>query len=398
MSRMEMLMPDKITPAQAKELAEEKFAQGDSSGLDYLVPVASKLAPVAAVELLETASFFCGAKVIRQLYELFGEFEYANNALVLAIMAGKTDNASVLIQHKANFDSNFKSLAWGKPKITLKGDTQDKREKRFVKYLAFAGEGYHYRQKDSLVYIFKHYPIDGIYYLTLFGKASSNTDASGFIPAKGMKPPCTGEPHLAYSDFEIDTVMRVIEELSRSKKLKGKQIASYAMAAAHFGHFNEARALAALIKGNFPKVSVAVRRDPNSPLTTLEKPVDLIYPGCTIETVRFVESVTVEGEIEKWAPTGWRPAFTNHDPDVALELIPHLDSQVQGAVDLPMFAIEIGSLDTLKLLLSWDGIVTKQRLEKWLQAAQEQKSVEISAYLLDEMHSRYGAESVDIEL
>ena len=65
-------------------------------------------------------------------------------ALALSIMAGKADNAKVLIEHGASFEEV------PDPEI-IAAEFDEKKKKRFAQYLKFAYEDFRKRSKDSAV-------------------------------------------------------------------------------------------------------------------------------------------------------------------------------------------------------------------------------------------------------
>lgn len=369
--------------------------KGDTSALDGIEQVADKLSPTTCVELLELSSYYCDAKAVRRLYRIFGSFEFANNALALAIMAGNADVARVLIKHKTSLESSFEFVPLKRGKFGVVGDTYDKREKRFAKYYAFAFRGYHYQKGWSLSYHLHHSSFDGIYYLTLFG--TTNRYAANNPSPREVKLPCTQEC-IPDATWDIGVVADTIEALAGSGSLNGTQIASCALAAAFYGHFDVARRLSCLVGTPLPDVSISVRRGQGNPIATIVRPPDLLYPGCSLGMLEFVEGVSGESEFERWAEDGWRPAFCEHDPAVLEALVPRLNPSIRDLTGLISTCVTIGSTKALEVIFTWDGVATRRRLSSCIDLAQASENVEMVAWLLDKYREMFEGEAPNIEI
>lgn len=108
--------------------AIDAMKEGDASKLELLEPIASKVRPAVALELLILAADKSTGTTIDRLYRLFGAFEMPGLALFRAINRGNESAARALLAHGAAPSLDFKPL-------TLRGDTPSKQENRKKSYL-----------------------------------------------------------------------------------------------------------------------------------------------------------------------------------------------------------------------------------------------------------------------
>ena len=364
----------KLTPAQAADAACALFEAGDRAGVDALRPVAAKLSPVACVRALEAASAFCDVDTVGDLYDLLAPFEFTSNALCLAVMAGKSENAKYLVMHGADFEGK---APWKGPNPRVKGDTIAKQIRRKVEYLSFTLSSYHARNDCSMAKVLDKFDISGIHYLTLF-------ICGGLATSKRMPAnlPFTKEGK-ALEAISPETVVGVLKELTNDGLLDNQQLSSMALAAAWMERYREAEELRELIGPRAQLANIMVRRGSSQKSWKIAEPLDLLVPHCDASAVDYVAKAVGDEAMKAWAEKNWSTKYYEYDPEVIKSFLPYLGPSVSNANRIPLISAARGWLTELKESLSWEGVESSQLLNECLEAAQEHGSAEIVAWLLE---------------
>ena len=102
--------PKAPTVAQLSNEAVAAMGKGDSNKLDNLAPIAKKVRPAVAVQLLMLAAEAGDLDAVKKLYGMFGEFEMPSLALSRALAFGHEEVARYLISQGASLTSKIKRI------------------------------------------------------------------------------------------------------------------------------------------------------------------------------------------------------------------------------------------------------------------------------------------------
>lgn len=101
---------EKLTKHQVIARACDALDKGESSKIDELSTIASRLAPKERTTLLEHAAANCKAPVIDTLYDMCAPFEYTSRALLVALFSGNTSAARALVKHRADLEGELRNV------------------------------------------------------------------------------------------------------------------------------------------------------------------------------------------------------------------------------------------------------------------------------------------------
>ena len=362
----------KLTPAKAFEKAKRALEEGGSDCVELLKPVAMKVGDVAKVELLEAAAACSTAEQIESLYDLFGSFEYSSNALALSIMAGKADNAKVLIEHGASFEEV------PDPEI-IAAEFDEKKKKRFAQYLKFAYEDFRKRSKDSAV-------------LTLEKSNYSGAQYKYLLPGyRDRNVPCTGEPSPQYPRANSEAFASVVVALAEGNVIDKDWASAFGLLAFSMGHYPETRMIASVVGGKLSSTMVpSSMRSSRYENKCNSIPSDYVSVfSSNPEIIRCLIDIedpsNISAELSSWSEAQADVCFGRNEmnEEVSLLIVPFVDSNMGIAPAMARASAKNGWKETLDYLLALDGLATSDLVKSCIAAAQESGNTEMVACLLE---------------
>lgn len=327
--------------------AIELMKKGDASGLGAIEKQASKVRPAVSLELLVNAAVKGDEALIDRLYDIFGSFEMPCIALSRAVACGNDSAARALFKHGASFDDSFEP-------IEIKGDTYAKQENRRNKYL-----------RDFLM----RRDVDGnpescgldgsIFFMTLSSKSEPLLKAyasEGLLTPREMK------------GFILASLVDAYERPSKPKRGLAKRL------------YKEG--------GNvgYP-VALTFQGGRQGHYFAIDAFEDLIFPGCSIESVEAVCSIMPERVNDMWDV-----GLLRYEPEIIKAMLPHLKSEgfantaaLLNYLARNDMAAEIGALE------NWGAALPEKALTKAAEIASSAGSVSATAALIELKSKLYGS-------
>lgn len=334
----------KLTPAQATDKAFKLLGDGDSSGLELLEPVAKKLTPLHKSRLLEAVSVGCDARAIQKYWKLVGEVGFTGNALALAIMAGKEDNARML-----------KKLG-----ATLTYD--DSVDLRNIGYLF----EYLYRKKAGRTLV------PGGLYVTLM-------DDDYYLPL-----PATDAVPGAFEKVPFDQRCTLLVSFVKDGLFDEEELASLVLAATGNNRLEIAAEL--LQYADNPIRNGAVAFSTYKGFNVYHRLADMLVSGCSPKIAKFVLKNEDGEAIKSFLKSSWSQTYLKQGDRLALTrlLLPYLGPWNKGWGSIPLAACKKGDRDLLASVYKADASLIKKTAAKCIDAAQEAGNAELVAWLLEQ--------------
>lgn len=352
-----LLKVKKEDAVKKKSLAElctdaiKLMKKGDASGLAPIEKQASKVRPAVSLELLVNAAIKGDEALIDRLYGMFGSFEMPCIALSRAVACGNDSTARALFKHGVSFDESFEP-------IEIKGDTAARRENRRNRYLRDflirrgVGDNPESRNFDG-----------GIFFMTLSSKSESLLKAyarEGLLTPREMK------------GFILASLVDAYERPSMPKRGLAKRL------------YNEG--------GNvgYP-VALTFQGGKQGHYFTIDAFEDLIFPGCSIESVEAVCAVMPERVNDMWDV-----GLLRHEPEIIKAILPHLKPEgfantaaLLNYLARNDMAVEIGALE------NWGSALPENALKKAAEIASSAGNVSATAALIELKSKLYGPSGED---
>lgn len=320
------------TPSQIASRARTALLAGDASCIDDLTMVAKKIHPVDAVDLLECAVVGCDAGVVERMFEVFGDFEYKQNALVLALFCGKAETVELLREKHADL--------WGYVvPYFVPRDTPKKREGRLREY-----------QPDPNA------------------KAIRSSDT-----AWGLRVHNVGSREQMVAALQACAQRGVFDQYTL-RRLAALPLIS--------GYVDVARALINYVEGGQQVLNESIVRKK-----------EIINSSCPEATIDYLIENLSEEQMRGCAARIWdtKKADSPYAARRYLKLLPYLDlSSFKERTALARIVAEYGTTDDLEALAQQPRFFTRASYEKALQAAQGEKRKEIVAWMLDRRNALIG--------
>lgn len=334
----------KLTPAQAADKAFKLLGDGDSSGLGLLEPVAKKLTPLHKSRLLEAVSVGCDARAIQKYWKLVGEVEFTGNALALAIMAGKEDNARML-----------KKLG-----ATLTYD--DSVDLRNIGYLF---KRLYYKNAGRTL-------VPGGLYATLM-------DDYYFLPL-----PATDAVPGAFEKVPFDQRCTLLASFAKDGLFDEEELASLVLAATGNNKLEIATELLQYADNPIRNGAVAFSADKG--FNVYHRLVDMLISGCSPKVAKFVLKNEDGEAIKSFLKSSWSLTYLKQRNGFALTrlLLPYLGPWNKGWGSIPLAACREGDRGLLAAVYKADASLIKKTAAKCIDAAQEAGNTELVAWLLEQ--------------
>ncbi|MCI9261633.1 leucine-rich repeat domain-containing protein [uncultured Adlercreutzia sp.] len=312
--------PKKPSPAVQCAAVIKALRKGDESLLDDLAPIASKINPVSAGELLMFGAIKGNKATIDRLYDMFDSFEMPCIALSRALAAGNEETARALIARGATLQPTFEPWA-------IKGDTESKQENRKKKYLdkVLIEDGLKIPGRCGTIGYHDGY----LYFMALSNKSD------------GLIARLAADGLLSTVDLKGLIMAALVDSGDCYRSVKLKQ-----------GLAKKLYKIAAQESASVPLVYQDARQ---SHWHAIEQYEGILYPGCATETVEAVCAVMPDR-----VAAMWDPGFIRY-LDAAKKMVAYLDPETfsNTAALLNLFA-KNGCTDEIRIMEKRGFAVTEK--------------------------------------